>query len=279
MKKGFAFIEYEDHYDAMEALEKMHGYKIDREEIVVTKATPREEKKSNRLFVVNFPKNWKNEDLEDFFSKSGKVKEATIIRGFAFIEYHDIEDASHAITKFNDYEIEGERMAVKIATNKADKNDSRGGRDGGRSERYGGGRRDFDSRRDRDHRGSRRDFRRRSNSRSRSRDRYRSRNDRDRKKDVRRSKRYRSDSSKSKGRNSSSGSNRKNNRKDSRNNNQRKNSRSASQKSESSRGKRNGNRSGSNPRGAKNFRQEKRKSSGSSGSRNAHSRSKGHRAD
>jgi len=111
-----------------------------------------------RLYVGNLSYDVTDEELNEVFSGSGTVKEASVVRhggsgrskGFAFVEMSSLEEAKAAASKLNDKEIQGRSIFVTGA--KAQKprsgddrrgdSRSRSDRDGGRHE---GGRRESSS--------------------------------------------------------------------------------------------------------------------------------------
>lgn len=118
---------------------------------------------AKRLFVGSLAPDVTSDQLRELFSQVGPVDEKesvvimdrlepTVSRGFGFIEYVNDEDATVAIEKFNNYELNGKNIVVNEARAKRD-DDSRGSFGGGRrfdnnrgsgnSGGFGGGRRDF----------------------------------------------------------------------------------------------------------------------------------------
>jgi len=83
---------------------------------------------SSNLYVGNLSYSVKSEDLNELFSKYGKVKEVKIIgdRGFGFVEMETVEDAEKAIEALNETEVEGRTIKVNEAKPREDRG-SRGG--------------------------------------------------------------------------------------------------------------------------------------------------------
>ena len=77
MKKGFAFVEFRESADAAKAMGEVHDEKIDDDKWVVCNATPKESRKSTRLFVANYPRDFKNEDIEKEISGNKTLKRKT----------------------------------------------------------------------------------------------------------------------------------------------------------------------------------------------------------
>ena len=78
---------------------------------------------SKRLFVGGFPYSITSSQLEEMFSKIGKVVSATVItdrntgesKGFGFVEMENDKEADEAIEKLNNTELEGRKITVNVA--------------------------------------------------------------------------------------------------------------------------------------------------------------------
>ncbi len=94
-----------------------------------------------RLFVGNLPFSASENDLQDYFAQAGAVLNVSIMqdratgrsRGFAFVEMGTQEDATKAISMFNQKDFQGRALTV----NEARPRDERpaGPRGGGNLER------------------------------------------------------------------------------------------------------------------------------------------------
>ncbi len=90
---------------------------------------------AKRLFVGNLAYSVTTAQLEEAFSKVGKVSSLNLItdkysgqsKGFAFVEMSSDEEADKAIKELNNVEIEGRAIVVNEARPKEDRGDSRGG--------------------------------------------------------------------------------------------------------------------------------------------------------
>ncbi|WP_158826753.1 RNA recognition motif domain-containing protein [Mucilaginibacter lacusdianchii] len=79
-----------------------------------------------KLFVVGFPRDMGEIELEQFFSNEGMVKRITIIRemqtgiskGYAFVEMMDLTGAERAIKALDGLAIGDRVMSVRIAEQK-----------------------------------------------------------------------------------------------------------------------------------------------------------------
>ena len=78
---------------------------------------------AKRLFVGSLPFSTTSAQLEEIFSQVGKVSSLNLItdrysgqsKGFAFVEMSSDKEADEAITKFNNFEIEGRKIVVNVA--------------------------------------------------------------------------------------------------------------------------------------------------------------------
>jgi len=87
-----------------------------------------------KVYVGGLSEDTSRYDLEDAFSKIGKVVNVWVAQrppGFGFVEMEDPRDASDCVKELNGTKIRGMRVRVQM---------SRGGRDGGRDGGRGGGR-------------------------------------------------------------------------------------------------------------------------------------------
>lgn len=92
---------------------------------------------SKKLFVGGIPYTVISSQLEEIFSKFGKIVSCDVItdrysgqsKGFAFVEMENDKEADKAIEKLNDTEMEGKKIAVSVARPKEERPrfDNRGG--------------------------------------------------------------------------------------------------------------------------------------------------------
>src|SRR5438309_12058754 len=104
----------------------------------------------SRLFVGNLSYQTMENDLQEYFSQAGVVTSVNLMldkftgksRGFAFIEFSTPEEANKAVEMFHGKELQGRALTVNIARPREEREPRsggggyRGGRDGGRRERY-----------------------------------------------------------------------------------------------------------------------------------------------
>jgi len=78
---------------------------------------------AKRLFVGGLPYSMTDADLNQLFSKAGKVVSATVVmdrmtnrsKGFGFVEMSTEEEAAKAIKELSDTEVGGRKIVVKEA--------------------------------------------------------------------------------------------------------------------------------------------------------------------
>ncbi len=98
---------------------------------------------ATRLYVGNLPYSMLDPDLAALFAQAGTVVHCELVldrvtsrsKGFAFVEMSSQEESDKAVEMFNDYEVDGRRLAV----NEARPREARGGRGGARGAPRGGG--------------------------------------------------------------------------------------------------------------------------------------------
>lgn len=97
---------------------------------------------AKRLFVGGLPYSATGAQLEELFSQAGKVESVNVIvdkfsgqsKGFAFVEMSTEEEAREAISKLNNFELDGRRIVVNEAKpqeKRDDRNFNNRGRSGG----------------------------------------------------------------------------------------------------------------------------------------------------
>ena len=88
---------------------------------------------STRVYVGGLSHKAREDDIEYFFRRYGKLREISLKNGFAFIEFDDYRDAEDACYDLHGREFLGERVSVEMA---------RGTPHGRDRERWGSGRGD-----------------------------------------------------------------------------------------------------------------------------------------
>lgn len=70
---------------------------------------------STRLYVGRLSSRTRSRDLEDMFSKYGRVRDVDMKRDYAFVEFGDARDADDARYGLNGRDIDGSRITVELA--------------------------------------------------------------------------------------------------------------------------------------------------------------------
>ncbi|EEY68033.1 uncharacterized protein PITG_18104 [Phytophthora infestans T30-4] len=114
----------------------------------------------NNLYVANLATRVGQQDLQDLFSKFGRVEKCEVIvdpvtkesRGFGFVTFEDVRDAEDAVKELNNQEVQGRKMRVEHAKRKRGHEKTPGQYLGPRlaSAKYGSGRDRFSRDRSRD---------------------------------------------------------------------------------------------------------------------------------
>jgi cold-inducible RNA-binding protein len=97
-----------------------------------------------RLYVGNLPYNTGETELQELFSKAGNVESVRVMRdpatgrarGFAFVEMSTDDEATKAVSEFNEYQLGGRALTVNEARPKPEGGFGGGG---GYGNRGGGG--------------------------------------------------------------------------------------------------------------------------------------------
>lgn len=97
-----------------------------------------------KIYVGNLPQSFSSSDLEALFGKYGEVRSAEVIadritgqsRGFGFVQMESQQGTREAMQELDGSEVQGSRLVVNEARERAPRG---GGRPGGGGGRYGGG--------------------------------------------------------------------------------------------------------------------------------------------
>src|SRR5262249_47722741 len=103
-----------------------------------------------RLYVGNLPYSTGETELQELFSKAGKVESVRVMRdaatgrarGFAFVEMSTDDEAQKAASEFNQYQLGGRALTVNEARPKPEGGFGGGGGYGNRGGGNAGGRRE-----------------------------------------------------------------------------------------------------------------------------------------
>ncbi|AOW01002.1 hypothetical protein B0I75DRAFT_118143 [Yarrowia lipolytica] len=142
--KGFGFVNFEEHRDAVAAVAALDGAELCGARISVSRAQSKVERQAelkrayeaNRierlrnargtnLYITNLNPAINNERLRAYFSKFGEITSVRIMldavgnsKGFGFVCFRDPDHASNAIAEMHNRPIEGNVLQVAIAHKK-----------------------------------------------------------------------------------------------------------------------------------------------------------------
>lgn len=68
-----------------------------------------------QIFIAKLSPNLREDDLDYYFRKYGRIRNLQLKKGYAFIEYDDYKDAEDAIHEMDGKKIEGQRIVVQAA--------------------------------------------------------------------------------------------------------------------------------------------------------------------
>jgi len=101
----------------------------------------------NNVYVGKLSDKTRERDLEDVFSKYGKISSVSIKLGYGFVEFEDSRDADEAVKHLDGYDLDGSRLIVEHSRGPRERRDRERERDYDRRDsRDGGGRDDFKNR-------------------------------------------------------------------------------------------------------------------------------------
>jgi polyadenylate-binding protein len=134
--KGYGFVHYETEEAAETAIEKVDG-KMLKDKIVYVGKFKRKaerdedgtsEKKYTNIFVKNLDETVTEEDMKEQFSSFGEITSLALMsneegksKGFAFINFGDMEAARKAVDEKNGFEFKGKVMFVGRAQKKSER--------------------------------------------------------------------------------------------------------------------------------------------------------------
>lgn len=127
---GFGFADFENHGDAVRAIEGLNGYQIGHKRLKVAFSRPSEEAmKRGNVYVKNLPKHFGDEDVRRVFGQFGSIESIRVLRDpitnvsktVAFVLFEQKECAEKAINTLNDKSIEGSTGPLLVKFADADK--------------------------------------------------------------------------------------------------------------------------------------------------------------
>ena len=125
--KGYGICNFKHHEDAVKAIERLNGTKINGVKVAVCRATISEITKGRNLYVKSFGKDVTDEEFEEYFEQFGKVESCKIERyseepftskGFGYVLYATVEEAERAINEAPNIPLKGSNIYVTLFKSK-----------------------------------------------------------------------------------------------------------------------------------------------------------------
>lgn len=120
---GYGFVTYVNEDDADRAIGTLNGYNVGGKRLKVSYARPPGEAiRDTNLYVVNLPKNFQDQDLDDTFGPFGNIVQKNLLkdkitgmpRGVAFVRYDKKEEAQAAIAALNGTQLGGSLLPLQV---------------------------------------------------------------------------------------------------------------------------------------------------------------------
>ncbi len=135
--KGYGFVHFETEEAGINAINKVNGMLLNGKKVFVGRFVPRKEREIElgekaklftNCYVKNFPDDLSEDDLNEMFTKFGKIASLKIMKseeeknkGFGFVSYEDPEAAEAACDELNGKEVNGKTIFVGRAQKKAER--------------------------------------------------------------------------------------------------------------------------------------------------------------
>ena len=128
ISKGFGYIYYYDKESAEKAKNELNNKEFYGKKIQIVNLIPTKSKKFNNnvtIFILNLPSNVNKEEIKSIFGKYGKIIDISLTdKGYAFIKYNSIEEATACIYDIKNHPIcfSGlSNLVVKLAKTKEER--------------------------------------------------------------------------------------------------------------------------------------------------------------
>jgi len=135
ISKGYGYVYYNNEESAEEAKKQLNGKNFNGKILNVVNLITTKQSiitgKNHSLFVINFPKNFTDEDLKNLFEKYGKVMQANVVRdyngeskGYGYVTFFSNEIANKCLNDIKENEIcfpSLPNLSVKFASKKEDR--------------------------------------------------------------------------------------------------------------------------------------------------------------
>ena len=128
ISKGFGYIYYYNKESAEKAKNELNNKEFYGKKIQIVNLIPTKSKKFNNnvtIFILNLPSNVNKEEIKSIFGKYGKIIDISLTdKGYAFIKYNSIEEATACIYDIKNHPIcfSGlSNLVVKLAKTKEER--------------------------------------------------------------------------------------------------------------------------------------------------------------
>lgn len=142
--RGFGFVNYNDHYSAVKAVEELNDSEIKGKRLYVGRAQKKDEREEElkkqheaarleksrkysgvNLYIKNLDESVDDEKLREIFSEHGSIASAKVMtddegrsKGFGFVCLSSPEDATRAVTEMSQFMVAGKPLYVALAQRK-----------------------------------------------------------------------------------------------------------------------------------------------------------------
>ncbi|CAG9831957.1 unnamed protein product [Diabrotica balteata] len=123
---GFGFVKYSTEEEAAKAIEVLNGYNLMNKRLKVAYSRPAGPgTKDSNLYITNLPKKITEEEIDNIFSKYGKIVQRTLLKdkntgmakGVAFVRFARSDEAQAAISGLNGTTLDNSALPLKIKVN------------------------------------------------------------------------------------------------------------------------------------------------------------------
>lgn len=129
---GFGFVDFENHEQALRAIDELNGHDLDNKKIKVAFARPAgQDIKQANLYIKNIPHDWTQENVRKIFEPYGNIIQVRVLgqnRGVAFVLFDLRKQAEDALEALNGQLVDGcdKELEIKFASDKkSDKGNSK----------------------------------------------------------------------------------------------------------------------------------------------------------
>eukprot|EP00994_Dinema_validum_P005602 NODE_3767_length_524_cov_103.865263_g3202_i0.p2 GENE.NODE_3767_length_524_cov_103.865263_g3202_i0~~NODE_3767_length_524_cov_103.865263_g3202_i0.p2 ORF type:complete len:143 (+),score=34.82 NODE_3767_length_524_cov_103.865263_g3202_i0:58-429(+) len=81
------------------------------------------------IFIGGLPGDVRSDDIEAIWGKHGQIRNVYMKRGYAFVEFSDSRDASHAVSETKGMALSGSTLTINLTRSKPRNAEGGGGRD------------------------------------------------------------------------------------------------------------------------------------------------------